>query len=54
MKGNVMSKKARIKMTKPQHRATALANVLPEHVETWEDAGWKQEKPPKKTTEGDK
>lgn len=31
----------RVKMTK----AGAVANVLPDHVKTWEEAGWKAEKP---------
>lgn len=49
-----MADKPRVKMTKPQGKTVAEANVLPENVATWEASGWFKAAAAPAAKEGDK
>lgn len=49
-----MSDKKRVKMTKKNGKVMAEANVLSEHVATWEAKGWKKAAATQQTAEGGK
>ena len=44
----------KIRMTKPQHMAVAVANVDPDQVAAWEAKGWAVDKPKRSKRAADK